>query len=238
MMYPNTPNELSPTADDSLISNALIDAGGQLYNAQSITYYEIRHFLADDSAYNYPRIDTTDQDKIGDKFLSWLKDGSANGTGSNLYSIKGCHLLVHGDVCNTETASADASDNRSDACGETAFSVGRAAWTGTCSDWGLRKNSAIQESLHLFINDDLQDIRKMMCDGDGDGDTDSYDSHTLGERRDLGGVFYVTPMLTYHSGLHDNFNVCGSCKDGSQKDGYTQSLTTCTEDAVYYTSVC
>lgn len=228
-LYPNTSTQYSNCEKGTDITSPINTAADDLYNANSVTYYKISRFDAKD--YSYPKVDTSSRSNIASEFESWLTDGSSTGneTGDNLKSYRGAHVLVHGDSCSTSTAGGEAHDKCTQ--GGTGFSRGVMAWTGTCSNTGLRKNSAIQETLHMFIRANKDKVNALFGDGDGDGDIDSYDEHTLGV---IDAFDYVSPMLTYHA---DEFEAAGDCKrDSNITEGYRQAITTCTEDAVEYTS--
>lgn len=226
MLYPNTSNEYSNCGQGTDITSPLNNACDQLYDAGSVVYYDMSRFHAKD--YNYPKVNTSSRNKISTEFEAFLTDGSKNGTGDNLKDIRGCHMLVHSDSCSTDTAGGEAND---DCNYPTAFSRGTMAWTGLCSDTGLRQNSSIQECLHQFIRAYQSNVHNLLGDGDGDGDVDHYDEHTLGI---IDSYDDVTPMLTYHG---EEFTEAGNCKRSSDTVyGYNQTLTSCTEDAVYYTA--
>lgn len=227
MLYPNTSSEYSNCGEGSDVTSPLDSACNQLYYNGSVVYYSISRFHADD--YNYPNVDTSSRSNISSEFEEFLTDGSKNGTGDNLKDIRGCHMLVHGDSCSTSTAGGEGGHDDCDS-GGCAFSRGTMAWTGLCSDTGLRKNSSIQEALHQFIRAYQSSVQDLLGDGDEDGDVDHYDEHTLG----IIDSYDVTPMLTYHG---EEFTKAGTCKRSTDTVyGYDQTLTTCTEDAVYYTA--
>lgn len=228
MLYPNSASEYSNCGAGTNVTTPLQGACDQLYYANSVSYYDISRFQAEN--YNYPEVDTSSRDAISTGFKNFLTDGSRNGTGTNLKDIRGCHLLVHGDNCTTSTSGGEKHDLCSD--GGTAFSRGVMMWTGLCSNTGLRKNSAIQETIHSFIRALDDDVKNELGDGNNNGIIDAGDEHTLGV---VTSSKYVTPMLTYHV---DEFTEAGECKRKSDMvDGYRQTLTSCTEDAVYKTSI-
>lgn len=225
-LYPNTQrveNYWIDKGDD--IPTAIDGAFSQLLNDGAITYYELKR--ADMSSMDYPDLDFTDTDDLRNKFDPYLKKGYKNGTGRNLKDHIGIHMLVHYGGCNLNTAGGEHADD----CGDpSAFERGVMAFTGSaCSAFsGLRKNSAIQEPVHGFINYDKA-VKGTSLVPDGDG---PYDEHRLGEVIDG----EVTPMLTYH---HNESSLYGEGKcdgDGTTKDGYRQRLTPCTEDAVERTA--
>ncbi len=163
-----------------------------------------------------------------------------NGTGDDLYSIYGVHLLIHDNGCSTGMASAESSiiddsdfdDSETCAEAEHAFDTGLIAWSpGSCNDTGQAKNSAIQEPLHQFILALQKDVKPMLGDDDGDSEDglDFFDEHSLGI---VNGSGEVSPMLTYHD---SEFFNAGSCKsDQDLASAYTQSLTNCTKNAVEF----
>jgi len=228
MLYPNTSTEYSNCGSGTTTTSALHGACDQLYYANSVSYYDISRFKAKD--YEYPKVDTSSRDNISTQFEAFLTDGSKNGTGENLKDIRGCHLLVHGDNCSTDTAGGEKNDLCSD--DGTAFSRGVMMWTGLCTKTGQRKNSAIQETLHSFIRGLDDDVKPLLGDGNDNGAIDAGDEHTLGI---INSSNEVTPMLTYHG---EEFTKAGDCERKSDTvDAYKQTLTSCTEDAVYETSI-
>ena len=230
-LYPNTSSEKSNCEAGTNITSPLYNSAERLLNDDSISYYAIERFEVEE--YSYPKVDTSSRNTIASEFEDFLKN--SNGTGSNLKSWRGSHVLVHGDSCSVDTAGGEYNDECDDEDGSgsypSAFSRGTMAWTGLCSDTGLRKNSSIQETLHQFIRAYQTDVHDALGDGDGDGDIDHYDEHTLGY---VGSDDDVTPMLTYHG---DEFDPAGRCIGSSDSPtGYDQRLTTCTVNAVGYTA--
>jgi hypothetical protein len=244
MLYPNTPNELDNVKKDTDLTTTLKYAADQLYNDSSVSYYDIQRFHAED--YQYPYVDTSSG--IWKPFEDYLRGGNddgdeKNGTGDDLKTLRGCHVLIHSDGCSTSLASGEGG---ADDCGEShitpepsrdddggsAFSRGVMAWNSVptaCADAEKGRNSVIQEPLHQFIRAQNSDVQGLMCDADGDGDTEDYEEHTLGK---IDSYYDVTPMLTYHVNEH-----AGCCGPETHHDGnYTQDLTSCTKQAVYYTS--
>lgn len=238
MLYPNTSNELSDTKAGSPTTTTLQDMAEQLLGAGSINYYEIQRFTADDSHHKYPEISSDDNIdyEFEDYLLGTTDDYSdrkwcTDSTCDSIKDVIGAHTLVHDFGCSTSYASAEGG---ADNCGESAFSTGVMAWTpvpGACSDTGKGKNSVIQEPLHQFIRADQRYVNDLMCDTDEH--RAAYDEHSLGKFDSDSGD--ATPMITYHESEYNN---CGTCKstDTDWSGGYTQTLTWCTEDAVYYTA--
>lgn len=239
MLYPNTSNELDAVKSGSPITTAIRDAADQLYEAGVIGYYDIQRFHAEKSEYNYPEIpsDSIDAD-FEDYLLGTTDDWSdykwcTSDSCDSLKSIRGAHTLVHGYGCSTSLASAEGG---TDNCysGGCAWSRGVMAWTSTGCGSGLTRNSAIQEPLHQFIRAYQSGVQGEMCDADGDGEKSYYEEHTLGKLTDDDGDGNneTTPMLTYHENEHE-----GCCGPVTTWDGeYTQTLTSCTVDAVDYTA--
>lgn len=224
-LYPNTSSEKSYCEAGTTITSPIYDSADTLYANNSISYYSIERFKVDEN--KYPSVDTSSRDNILTQFEDFLKNN--NGTGSDLKAYRGAHVLVHGDSCSTDTAGGELHDYCSK--GGSSFSRGTMAWTGLCSDTGLRKNSSIQETLHQFIRTGQSDVKSLLGDGDGDDRITPADEHTLGVIDSFGDV---TPLLTYHS---TEFSEAGSCRrDTDLPTGYAQYLTNCTIDAVNYTA--
>jgi hypothetical protein len=242
-LYPNTPNELDNVKKDTDLTTTIKYGADQLYDANSVSYYDIQRFHAED--YQYPNVNTSDS--IWLQFEDYLRgnndDGSeTNGTGDDLKSLRGCHVLIHSDGCSTSLASGEggADDCREshntepfkDDDGGSAFSRGVMAWNSVpkaCADAEKGRNSAIQEWVHQFIRAQDDDVQGLMCDADSDGSKEDYEEHTLGK---INSYYDATPMLTYHVNEH-----AGCCEPETYHDGnYTQDFTSCTKDAVDYTS--
>lgn len=237
-LYPNTSDELEYTKSPSPIVEGLASAGDQLYSHNACTYFQVARFHSEKSGYNYPEVS---KDNIETEFQEFLQneEDSENGTGSDLYSTRGCHLLVHDFGCNTSLASGEAG---TDKCewdnGGAAWSRGCMAWTSaTCSrdyDNLQARNSAIQEALHYFIRGCEDSIESAY-------DLEGCDTHCVGAEHALGKITEgnlapdekATPLLTYHEDENAN---CGKCKSSESWDNnymaYTDQLTSCTKDAI------
>lgn len=222
-LYPYTSNEESAIDSKSdTIPSGLKDACSQLLNAGSIDYYEINKFEPCNGT--YPK--DAGVDNVGE--FEWYlenRDAYKNGCGENLRDYIGSHTLVWDkDECSTNTANASGDVQ----CGKQGFNAGVGAVTPTsgCTDNQIQA-SAVQESLHNFINWDDQDVR---CEVDCSLTADEYNyEHALGE---VNSDNYVTPMLTYHVSEVRNY---GKCSYDGYNFGYTTNLTDCTKNAVYIT---
>lgn len=215
MLYPNTNNEDDNVQSNVEITNALHDALEDIYYDSQITYYEIKRFKAD--TYTHPGCRTDTRDNLSSDFDSWLKDGNKNGTGDDLHNIRGAHVLVHDGDCVQSLAGGEVNNN----CGETAFSVGSKAWTPVCLGNAKKKCSAIQETLHQFINEDDSDVQKLLGS--------SSDEHVLGKINDRA---QATPMMTYH-GDESSKRQEGDCQGINQKpSGYKPQITRCTMEGI------
>lgn len=236
-LYANTGTIDTNYVDDtsSNVNTALEDAANQLLNHGSISEYEIVRFRSDKTFLNHPCIEWKGSSNIlADDFKKFLKStvsGSANcpllnnGTGDDLYSLKGAHALVHDFDCTADTIDANGFDG-SDTCDgdSSAFTRGRMVWyNATCGE--LTKNAAIHESLHPFIMENHPDVTPML---NNDGD-----EHSLGQIMNFNDIEGVTPMLTFHEG-EENGGDCSTFKDTSLH--FAQTLTSCTLDAVKFVS--
>lgn len=86
-----------------------------------------------------------------------------------------------------------------------------------------RKNMYIQEVFHSFINSNCEHVRNLQDNTD--------DEHILGKvYKDVG----ASPMVTSYV-LAKNFESRGDCQSAeyTTMSNYVQTLTDCTEDAVY-----
>lgn len=221
MLYPNSGSSLDNCTKYSEIATALDDAGSSLYSYGSTNYYEIMQFDAEQ--YGYPEVDTSSKDTIISDFRSWLQDGSSTGndTGYDLYSAIGCHYLVYDASCTENTTGGERHDSCSDYYADPAFTDGVIMFTGVCDDLDLRRNSAVQEALHPFINYGIEDIQTL---------AGNASEHSLGE---VDGSGYVTPMLTYWD---DEYGINGDCSGQDIGSKYKQNLTWCTKEAIKKTS--
>lgn len=221
-LYPNTIDEDGNVISGTYITDAISWAMDQLINYGAIDHYKVLKYSIEDHPY------ITDASNLSSSFPDWLKDGtnsSGNSSGKDLLSsYKGVHLCVHDLGCDTTGASAQYADDCSDPDHYDAFSAGVAAWSGVCTNTGLRKNSAIQEPLHCFIRYKDSDVSSLF--GDCSSGSDNNDEHTLGEIKNNN----ISPMITYHTGECDGVGDCNG--DGSSPVGYTQNLTGCTKEAI------
>lgn len=99
------------------------------------------------------------------------------------------------------------------------------------------KNTYIQEVLHNFLDDGNQQVQGLLG-----SDNNIHDlGHVIFTDFDHGGDtgWYVSPMATgYGPGRPNSPNHWehGSCDNGSQRDGWTRKLSSCTKDGVMYTN--
>lgn len=232
-LYANNSTINSNCDTGSEITTALDNVMTRLENDGRISAYTIQRYKSDRDDLNYPRVDVKDSDGDGnytddifEQFNDFLTNGNndGNGSGFNLKNKIGVHLLVHDSGCSQMRAGAEGigikecSSDFSKSTRYTAFSQGGMATTGVCNNVGLRRNSAIQEVLHLFIRNDQDNVSSLYG---------SEDEHSLGW---VDPYQILSPMLTYH--VDDN-EPAGDCKrDTDTIDGYTDYITTCTSKAV------
>lgn len=235
-LYPNTPAEGAACDPGSTIPTAIEGAVAQLFDADALSYFRLARFPAGDDEHDYPRVGADElrggfqdylrgtDDEFSDR--SWCADGDC----PTLRRYRGVHLLVHGYGFGTDLAGAEADDCRYN--GGTGFSRGAAAWTSADdgSGEGITRNSAIQETLHLFVRSAADAVQDLLCDANGDGETSAYEEHTLGAIDPTGAV---TPMLTYHVDEHRGCRHPPRDWDGS----YTPALTESTKTAVLHTGL-
>lgn len=151
LVYPNT------SAERDECKNGILDAlrhfGDQLYDANSITKYNI--YFHEDEPYLY----SPDASTFFDNFDQWLTD-----SGHDKYY--GAHLGVSD---NWSGGLAWGSDYH----GGTAFSIAQTAVAGSGTSASYYKNTAIQEVGHTIINNNLSEVEAML--------TDNNDEHELGK---------------------------------------------------------
>lgn len=235
MVYPNTPTERVALARGSPVLLAIRYCADQLFDAGAIVGYRLARFPPEDAGHTYPRVDPDEirwafkdylrgpTDDFSDR--SWCTDED----GDDLTRYRGAHLLVHDYGFSVDLAGADPVDCRHN--GGTGFSRGVVAWTGLedGTGEGLARNSAIHETVHVFVRATAEPVQKLLCDADGDDETEDYEEHTLGAIDSTGAA---TPMLTYHVDEHRGCRHPQRAWDGS----YTQELTARTKAAVYFTA--
>jgi len=125
----------------------------------------------------------------------------------------GCHMGVAGGFASGVAAASNSNDSNG-------FNDGKRAATGVGTAKEVFKNTAIQESLHTFLNENLSGITY-----------DIYDTE-----HDLGMVHTddaVSPMM---SGYSDDHGSHGECSTNAWKTGYTTKVTRCTKDGVHETA--
>lgn len=229
-LYPNTSNTPANKVQDSnsTLNQAIKSACDQLLNYGAINYYAIKRFHADDLDYYYPCVDT--EGNIGGQLEGYLTGNTdeacspyPNGTGDDLLSLTGAHLLVHNNDCTTGYVSAGSGDK----CDQSAFGNGRLCWTSAaCTDNTKTKAGAIQEPLHQFIMNEQSQVNDLLQENE-DGEKDE---HSLGRVNDNENM---TPMLAFHA---YNFSRSNTCNGSTMDIGYNYSsdLTSCTKQAVEY----
>ncbi len=232
-LYPNTPAEAGACVPGATVPAALEDAAGQLFDADAISYWRLARFPAEGGDYRYPRVG---RDELREGFRDYLAGTTGEfpdrawreGECPDLRAFRGVHLLVHGHGFGVDLA-----DAMPDSCedGGSAFSRGAAAWTGADdgSSEGIARNSAIHEVVHLLVRSEIDAVRALFCDADGDGTKSAYEEHTLGAIDPTGAV---TPMLAYHVDEHRGCRHPPRTWDGS----YTPALTDRTKRAVALTA--
>ena len=236
MLYPNTPAVAGACRAGATVPSAVEYAADQLTDAGTASYYRLARFPAERDDYRYPRVG---RDELRTGFRDFLRgtteefsDASwcARGDCRDLRAYRGVHLLVHD--YGLGVGLADAVDDDCAGNGGTGFSRGAAAWTGVDdgSGPGLTSNSAIHETLHLFVRVGADGVRELLCDADDDGEVSGYEEHTLGRLDSTGAV---TPMLTYHVDEHAGCGDSALFWDGS----YAQELTGRTKAAVRRTAL-
>jgi hypothetical protein len=231
-LYPNNQNTPASKVEDpnSTLNQAIKSACDQLLNYGAINYYEVLRFHAED--YYYPCIDSNGD--ISGQLSEYLK-GTAdkscspypNGTGDDLLTIRGAHLLVHNNDCTTSYVSATAGNQ----CSDSAFNKGRMCWTSaTCTDDSKVKAGAIQEPLHQFIMYKQSQVYDLLQDDESGDGIDHKDEHSLGR---VDSNYNITPMLAFHG---SEFSKDHTCNDSAYDLGanHVSTLTSCTKKAVKY----
>lgn len=101
--------------------------------------------------------------------------------------------------------------------------------TDRYSQEGLIKNMYIQEVFHSFINDDCEHVRDLL-------NVDKDQEHLLGKVYEDSSLNRASPMVSTYVG-HTDYEARGDCKSSLDYAGvsnYSQTLTSCTKDAIYY----
>lgn len=225
MLYPNTQNEDSYAQSGTTVTNAIENMANQLLSHGAINYFEIQPFKVD--KYKHPNLTETE---VANALCHWeeylrsdddwcLGSDHDNGTGDDLLGIIGVHLLLHNEGdCTTDYVGAGGGDE--DCTEGSSFTTGRRARIKVeCANSNLVRNSAMQEPLHQLILETFSGVQQYI--------SDCEDEHALGKIYSDQGK--VSPMLTYHSSESNN---CGECSSTASFNFYSQSLTSCTKDAV------
>lgn len=223
MLYPNKSHLVDDVKPGSDIVDSLLNFGDRCLNNNAVDYYEVKRVNSD--YLGYPDVDM-DAD-IGDQFESWLEGG--NDQNDDLYGWRGAHVLVHNQGDIKSKAGGEENDEKHDI----AFAKGNIAWTPRCAwnDPEKRKCSAIQETIHQFVNVELQGVKDMAQIDDEDTKLE-YDEHVLGKITND----KMTPFMTYHGDEETKRNQ-GHC-DGTNAVpyGYLPEATPCTIEAVKITA--
>lgn len=253
-LYPYNNNMESYCGSNSIVTNAIETAAGDLLSYGAIDGWEITRFrtshLGGDGNY-FENVwgDSDTRDEIGgyfyDKFITETKYSVENlPTGyGDLSGYLGAHHLIHdkpegcyelgsADEENGLTAPAGANANEN---GTNSFVASTGSWAPVCSDTKLTKSAALQEILHTFIDEAYQQ------DFWGTITTDSgYEDHehTLGKVFEVFGDRICTPMLTYHwdDNITDNGD-CASYTSDPVADTHSPQITKCTKRAIEDTAI-
>ena len=198
-LYPNrsrTDNECK-----NAINNALQRMGDDLIDANSIDYYSIR------INYSHPELRDDSKGEFKDNFSSWYE---SEGYGTH----DGCHTGVSS---NFYGGRADASN----CSGCTSFVTDRNCVVGVGTAKENFKNTAIQEVLHTYIREYIDDMEYWIDDNE----------HDLGQ---VYGDGSVSPMATGYTGEHAYHGECSP--DNGWRGYYDTKITGCTKGAVYDTA--
>lgn len=234
--YANSTNANKKIKDStSEVNQGLKKACEDLLQHNEINYYEIVRFKAED--HNFSNIDFDGQDafEIESDVNNYLKN--ENGTGDDLLTLRGGHVVFHEDDCVVDNAAYGTGDggdcDTSGGSKTSAFSQGRIAWSPlTCAE--KTGASAVQEPFHNFIMHNHPNVEDQLEDIYGSSHN-RFEEHALGSVKKLNGTNRVTPLLTYHDHQFDSANTCSSDADTSVK--HTPIPTDCTRQAMYYMAI-
>ncbi|MFB6193752.1 MAG: hypothetical protein ABEI75_01685 [Halobaculum sp.] len=195
-------------------------------NFGAIEYYEILRF--DTATYNDPDhipIDLGLDSEFRDYLQRDNSDSSKNnGTGEDLYSLVGDHLLIHDDqnACDEDSGGYAPIGAGGEGSPTTSFTDGLVSWSPVCdSNSSLTRCAANQEAMHQFISESENDPYTGSDD----------DEHSLGKVIDNGSSAPVTPLLAYH--WDDSEVGAGDCpSETSFPSTHTVSPTECTKKAI------
>ena len=199
-LYPNTDNEVNEIKN--AIANGYDRVCSDLLSYGAIEYYGIYY-----TPYERVNGGTSNRDEFWDDFKSYMNSKGYDDT------YNGCHMGIAGGFpSGVAQASNDNSSN--------GFNDGKRAVTGIGTAKEVFKNTAIQEALHTFLNENLSGIQYDIDDNE----------HDLGMVHTDGAV---SPMMTSYSDSHGSH---GECTTNAWKVGYTTKVTRCTKDGVYETA--
>lgn len=218
-LYPNTPGQVAACEAGGIATEALLDAGEQLYEYGSIDYCAVYRYRTEDRTLADPT-DFIDWNDVSGSFKRFLRSGS--GVSEDLYDYRGVHQLVHeGPTGCDEDAGGYAPDGAgAEYTVPTAFRAGVVAWSPLCGDEGLTRNATIQEAVHCLLH--YEAYSESLTGND-------HDEHTLGWVRDR----QTSPMLTYHWDDEEIGEFEGACPSTDDRaTDHTQTLTECTKEAV------
>jgi len=243
-LYANRSSEYDLVGPDGPIAGAVKNGLHRVYEHGGVDGYRVVRFDANKSSYNFFDHDSNGYENNFDDYLKNEPDeyDDFNGNGAtNLRNYRGVHLLVHGHSgtrCSIENAGAEGHDSG----GSTAFNTSVAAWTPIgCSSYKLERASAIQETLHCYINYDLPGVYDLVNATTDSEKSDHLREHALGKVKDRD-AYNVTPLLAYHeyndsSGESRHYRRVGECQGtGRTPYRFTTGLTDCTKEAVKLTA--
>lgn len=202
------------------VAEAIKTAAEQIVNNTSVDGYGIHRWKWEDSNTKYPYWGedfNNSNTNPANGMRNFLQND--NGTGDDLYSLRGVHQVIHMDA-GEASCEDDAGDYAPDGAGaeiqsdgESAFTTGMVAWSPYCTNTDLMRTAAIQEAAHCMFHWENEDpyVRE----------------HSLGT---IDNYVDCSPMLAYHWDNDSNEDPYFRCPPDktAPPGGHRDELTSCT----------
>lgn len=195
-VYPDTKYERWEA--HNTVKDALSYFGDQLHAGDAITKWSLYSYDY------YPRIEEDNAYDYRLEFRDWVPR-----------DLVGVHLALCDNFAN---GIADGGD----APGWTGFSRRTHAVAGVSTSASRYMNTAIQETAHPVINNDLDIVESMLTHND--------DEHELGK------IYWDDDASPMTSGYGTDTSKYGTCDSGEPYNGESHNITNCTNEAVKYTA--
>lgn len=234
-LYPNSSTVRNDWIRESGTNKAVVkeldDGLGTLLSSNAIEYYEVYEYTK-----SYPDLQDDSKSEYKDYFEPWLDNTVAD---KYYPDMTGCHYGVASGF--DDAGGYAAADSTASS---TAFVTSNAMVLGTGSgNTDKIRSFSIQEALHTFISYDVAVDNNLAKSGAKDHEHDMGIIDKYGDVTPMATTWTACSDYSRASNVEDHHashgsglsNGCESTYDCDDDGFYSQSLTTCTIDAVDYT---